>query len=142
MEIESLRTLRDAARDTKYWRAAAWRLERKNPEDYAPRPPGTYTDRQVFGIFTKVMIYLGDVVSLEQRETVMKRVEKMLEDLSAGVPRPVLHDALDDVRCIDDLPKDDEESDDEPPDDGEPGPSDEGGGEASGTPVERAPRKE
>jgi hypothetical protein len=38
-EIEALRLIRDAARNQRYWRAAAWLLERRNPSDFAARSP-------------------------------------------------------------------------------------------------------
>ena len=45
-EIELLRSIRNAARQEKYWRAAAWLLERRNPADFALRPPQTFTAEQ------------------------------------------------------------------------------------------------
>ena len=45
-EIELVRSIRNAARQEKYWRAAAWLLERRNPADFALRPPQTFTAEQ------------------------------------------------------------------------------------------------
>ena len=38
-EIEALHNLRKAARNERYWQAAAWLLERRNPEDFASGNP-------------------------------------------------------------------------------------------------------
>ncbi len=40
-EIEILRAIRGAARKAGYWRAGAWLLERRNPDDFAPAPPAS-----------------------------------------------------------------------------------------------------
>jgi len=42
-EIKFLKNISDAADDKKYWRAAAWALERIYPNRYAARKPGTIT---------------------------------------------------------------------------------------------------
>jgi hypothetical protein len=49
-EINNLRTLLEAARDPKQWRAAAWALERLYPERYAPQKRNTLQphDLQIF----------------------------------------------------------------------------------------------
>jgi hypothetical protein len=53
-EIEALRRIRNAGRDHRYWRAAAWLLERRNPQDFAHRPPRAYTDQQIADLFLTV----------------------------------------------------------------------------------------
>jgi hypothetical protein len=53
-EIDALRHIRNAARNNRYWRAAAWLLERRNPQDFAKRPPHAFTDDQIVQLFLKV----------------------------------------------------------------------------------------
>ena len=53
-EIDSLRRVRNAARNDRYWRAAAWLLERRNPQDFAQRPPHSFTDEQIAQLFLQV----------------------------------------------------------------------------------------
>jgi hypothetical protein len=53
-EIEALRRVRNAGRDHRYWRAAAWLLERRNPQDFAHRPPHAFTDQQIVNLFLTV----------------------------------------------------------------------------------------
>ncbi len=46
-EIEALRLIRTAAKNGRYWRAAAWLLERRNPRDFAKRTPATLSEEDV-----------------------------------------------------------------------------------------------
>jgi len=52
-ETEALSFLRQAARKERYWRAAAWLLERKNPDDFAPRKPDVLTEEQLRRIIAR-----------------------------------------------------------------------------------------
>ena len=45
--LEAVGRIRRAAEDPKYWRAAAWMLERRSPEEYARRDPNSFTADQV-----------------------------------------------------------------------------------------------
>ena len=61
-EIHLLRSVQAAAKEMKYWRAAAWLLERRNPEDFGLRPPQLFTSRQVVELFARVAeILRGDL---------------------------------------------------------------------------------
>jgi len=43
MEIAHLKNINTAAADVRYWRAAAWALERRFPQRYGQRKSGTIT---------------------------------------------------------------------------------------------------
>jgi hypothetical protein len=62
-EIDALRSIQKAAKDERYWRAAAWLLERKNPLDFGARPAQTYSAEQVQQMFLRVLPVLGIDVS-------------------------------------------------------------------------------
>ncbi len=47
VEIEALQCIRDAAKNGRHWRAAAWMLERHNPRDFAPKTPTTLSEQDV-----------------------------------------------------------------------------------------------
>jgi len=55
VEIESLRNIRRAAAKDRYWRAAAWLVERKNPRDFAPRDPGAINEEQIAQVLLAIL---------------------------------------------------------------------------------------
>ena len=75
-EIEALHLLRNAAKKDRYWRAAAWLLERRNPDDFAPRKPNVLTDGQVRQMLaTMTAIALHDLPE-EKYEEIMRRLDE------------------------------------------------------------------
>ena len=75
-EIQSLRAIRKAAQEPRYWRAAAWLLERRNPDDFAPRKPNTLTAEEMFDVFAKVT--LEEVTDQKQYRRIMDRLTGVL----------------------------------------------------------------
>jgi hypothetical protein len=62
-ELGHMRTVHEAAKDAKNWRASVWWLERRAPDRFGPRRAGVVTQRQL-----KAYIgILADVVAGEQR---------------------------------------------------------------------------
>jgi hypothetical protein len=55
-EIKFLKNIADAAADKKYWRAAAWALERIHPNRYASRKPDTVS----IDYITEITAYVVD----------------------------------------------------------------------------------
>jgi len=55
VEIESLHRIRKAADEARYWRAAAWLAERKNPRDFAARGPTVMDDQQIAQAFLTIL---------------------------------------------------------------------------------------
>lgn len=60
-ELTCMRTVHQAAKDVKTWRAAVWWLERRSPERFASRGAGTVTTRQL-RIFLTI---IGDLLNEE-----------------------------------------------------------------------------
>ena len=53
-EIEALRQIRKAAKKDRYWRAAAWLLERTNPRDFTRRTPTTLSEEDAANLAMRV----------------------------------------------------------------------------------------
>jgi hypothetical protein len=53
-EVEALRLIRNAAKSGRYWRAAAWLLERRNPRDFAKRTPTTLSEEDAANLAMRV----------------------------------------------------------------------------------------
>ena len=82
VEVGSLGTIRRAAGQEKYWRAAAWLLERRNPDDFGHRPPGTYTADQVLAMFVQALSSLE--VPDESRQQAIEKLDTLLLEFDGG----------------------------------------------------------
>ncbi|MGA2620847.1 MAG: hypothetical protein ABSF26_24765 [Thermoguttaceae bacterium] len=81
VEIEALRAIRTAMRQERYWRAAAWVLERKNPDDFAPRPPKMFSQAEVCQLLSHVAeMLVGDLP-----EENCRRAIEWLDELMLGL---------------------------------------------------------
>ena len=78
-EIELMKSIQRAAAKEQYWRAAAWALERINPEDYAPRRPETMTVEQLGRFLVQLSAILVEEVPIARhRKNVLARVEQLV----------------------------------------------------------------
>jgi hypothetical protein len=80
-EIIALRSLHSAARNGRYWRAAAWLLERKNPDDFAPRQPEVFTEPQLRQLFLRLMLFVADDMPEQKFAQVMRKLDVLVEML-------------------------------------------------------------
>jgi len=81
-QIEYLRNIKNAAKKEQYWRAAAWALERLNPEEFGARSPQTITRQQAEQLLSRLAeILVADVPVAEFRKGVLKRVGRLLAGL-------------------------------------------------------------
>lgn len=81
-EVKHLAFISKAAEEGRYWRAAAWALERKYPGRYGPRRPDTFTLEQVAHVLQQfAAIVVSEVSEAEQQERILAR----LDDLTAGL---------------------------------------------------------
>lgn len=61
--------------EKRYWRAAAWLLERRYPEDYAARQPGTVPVSQIPDLVQEVAdLLMDETMELEVRQRIRRRV--------------------------------------------------------------------
>lgn len=82
-EVLNLTSLQAAAREGRYWRAAAWILERRYPHRYAQRKDGWLSSEQV----AQLLAQLADVVMAEVPQKYRKRVLERVEKLGVVVGR-------------------------------------------------------
>lgn len=86
LELESLRTIRRAAKTKRYWRAAAWVLERKNPHEFGHRSAGGFNAADVFEILAEVLASLGARIADDDRRCAMEHLGALICELD---PQPL-----------------------------------------------------
>jgi hypothetical protein len=78
VEMALMRTVNEAAKDPKNWRAAVWWLECRSPERFASRGAGTVTSRQLKTFVQVLSHHLNDDVKCpEDRERVLNRLAEI-----------------------------------------------------------------
>ncbi len=80
LELRHLKNIDAAAKDARYWRAAAWALERKYPDRWGPRRSGALSPEQV----VQALDQFAQLVIDEVREPAIRnRILKRLDELTA-----------------------------------------------------------
>ena len=83
-EIGYMKNIRKAANKEQYWRAAAWALERKYPEDYAPRGPDSIARSDVVELLIQLTQVIVEEVPVSK---LRKKLVKRLNSLAAAVEK-------------------------------------------------------
>lgn len=78
-EIDALRAVRNAARNQRYWRAAAWLLERRNPDDFARRPPNVITGDQLVHVFAQLTETLYQQLPEANWDRLLEILDELIE---------------------------------------------------------------
>ncbi len=85
-EITSMKSINAAARQERYWKAAAWILERKNPEEFRLRSPGTFNAEQLAFIVRNLSEIIAEEVRVpSDRKRILARLERFLKDTSGDL---------------------------------------------------------
>ena len=92
-EIAYLKNIQKAARKEQYWRAAAWALERRNPQEYGPRSPDVITVDQIRLILAEFAEIVVDEVPVPMYR---KKILKRLDALTAVLRRSAKKESVDD----------------------------------------------
>lgn len=83
-EYMYLQNVQKAAQRERYWRAAAWVLERRFPDDYGRRGPDVVTLAQIKDLLTQFSeIIVEEVPVAEYRKNILKRFNAISENLKA-----------------------------------------------------------
>jgi hypothetical protein len=74
VELAAMRTVHEAAKDPKNWKAAVWWLEVRSPERFVSRGPDTVTSRQLKA-FIELLNHnlIDDIRDEEDRARILKR---------------------------------------------------------------------
>ena len=80
-EVAYLGNIRKAAEEVRYWRAAAWALERIDPRRYAARQPDVVTFPQI----RRLMVQLADVINAEVPEEHRDKILQRLTDICGSL---------------------------------------------------------
>ncbi len=91
-EIDALRAVRAAFRKDRYWRAAAWLLERKNPEDFARRSPTIFTGEEVCQVISLIVEILNKDIPEENCQRALQKLEELIEHQRQMQNTPTLPD--------------------------------------------------
>ena len=86
-QVRLIDAVNNAANQERYWRAAAWLLERINPEDFMLRAPDTYTALEVVQITGKMARLIASQLPEQHREMVAENLDAVLQEFAAGVGR-------------------------------------------------------
>ena len=95
-DLKALRLIDRATDQEKYWRAAAWMLERRNPEEYGRRPPDTFTAEQVADILAGFVRAVLSIVPDDCGQAVMDAFDQLVTGIADRAKRRVLKLSLTD----------------------------------------------
>lgn len=81
-QLGLIKSIRDAAKKAQYWRAAAWALERMNPEDFGLRGPDIVTAEQMRALMEQLAQVLVEHIPLaSHRKKVLHAIDRILSEL-------------------------------------------------------------
>ncbi len=87
-EIGYVKSIQKAAKKEQYWRAAAWALERRNPQDFAPKNPQVITVKQITRLMVQfAQIIFEEISDMDVAKAVLKRLNDLTASLSQSPPR-------------------------------------------------------
>lgn len=83
-EITLLRRVHAAAQLDKNWQAAAWVLERHNPDDFTRRPPRTLAETDVIALFGRFVELLRGEISQEDYRKTIETLDSLMHDFQTA----------------------------------------------------------
>jgi hypothetical protein len=83
LELKHLKNIDAAAKDARYWRAAAWALERKYPDRWGPRRPHALSAEQVSQALEQfAQLVVDEVSEADTRDRILKRLDDFAAELT------------------------------------------------------------
>lgn len=84
-ELAYLKQIQRAAKQEKYWRAAAWVLERRFPDQYGRRGPDVITVTQIRDLLTQFAEIIAEEVPIaDYRKNILKRLDALSKGLKGA----------------------------------------------------------
>ncbi|NLY02367.1 MAG: hypothetical protein GXY83_40295 [Rhodopirellula sp.] len=88
-QIDFMKSIRSATENDKQWRAAAWALERRYPEDFRLRGPDCLTPGELAEFIAEISeIILQELPASRYRKAVLKRLQEMTPRIRGGESPP------------------------------------------------------
>ena len=84
LKMRALRTMNRVADQDKHWRAAAWLLERLEPDRFALRKPFQFTLDQMKDMFKQVCKAFSQGVPSENRVAAFRRLTELMQEYRKG----------------------------------------------------------
>jgi hypothetical protein len=84
-DVNALKIVKSAAQQEKYWRAAAWILERRLPDDFGPPRPNVFSGDQVMALLSEVFSYALPALRDDKKDEFMRAFNETLQDVEAKV---------------------------------------------------------
>ncbi len=92
-EIGYLKNIQKAAAKEQYWRAAAWALERRHPEEYGPRRPNLVSVQEIKEFVSRIVDLVVAAVPVDQfRKNVIREVRRLATELDPSPPEKAPND--------------------------------------------------
>jgi hypothetical protein len=88
VDIAALERIQKAGEENKNWRAAAWVLERRHPEEFGRRTPHAFCGDQIMALLSRIFAFTIPVVPKECVEDFMRQFNLALRDVEAETARP------------------------------------------------------
>jgi len=85
LEFEAVQFIRHAAREPRYWRAAAWLLERKNPDAFAAHRPAPEPglDPRTARLLSQALVAIVEELPPEGRDRALEKLEAVFTQIQA-----------------------------------------------------------
>ena len=78
-ELIHIENINKAGRETKYWRASAWMLERLHPDRFGKSNPDTITPSQIAALIVQIAeIIIQEIPAAKHRKQILKRFDRLL----------------------------------------------------------------
>ncbi len=91
-EVRHVKNINTAAEEARYWRASAWVLERKFPDEYGVRGPDVITVEQILLLLTRFAEIVAEEVPEEKTR---QRILERLDELTASLREPSPDEPID-----------------------------------------------